>query len=70
MHLSVQQILAWLQPFEALIKPELLQLEAQGNDSLKSIIDAKVASPDLHDALVLLDAALDAFAKLEINKLP
>lgn len=70
MNLSVQDLLAFLKPLEAVLKPELSSLEAQGNDSLKSIIDAKVASPDLHEALVLLDGALDAFAKIEIAKLP
>lgn len=68
--MSLQDVLKFLAPFEALIKPELLSLEAQGYDSVHKIVDAKVASPDLHAALELLVAALDAFAKLEINKLP
>lgn len=68
--MSIQDVLKFLAPFEALIKPELLSLEAQGFDSLRKLIDAKVASPDLHDALVLFEQALEAFAKLEINKLP
>lgn len=68
--MSIQDLLKFLGPLEALLKPELLQLEAQGFDSVHKVVDAKVASPDLHAALELLVAAFDAFAKLEINKLP
>lgn len=68
--MNLQSILAFLAPFSPLLKPELLQLEAQGQAQLKALIASKVSSPDLQALLVALDGALDAFAQLEIGKLP
>ena len=66
--MNLQQLLAFLAPFAELLKPEVLNLEAQGKTELDGII-AKVSSPDLKALLVALDGAIDQFAKLEINKL-
>lgn len=67
--MNLTTILAYLAPFEALLKPELLSLEDQGQQELKKLIASNISSPDLQALLMALDGALDAFAKLEINKL-
>lgn len=66
--MNLADILKFLVPFEALLKPGLLQLEGGGNDELKKLIEG-VQSPDLKEFLQALDAALDSFAKNEIGKL-
>jgi hypothetical protein len=68
--MNLSAVLAFLAPFEGLLKPELLKLEAQGQAELKALIVSKVSSPDLQALLVALDGALDSFAQGEINKLP
>jgi hypothetical protein len=67
--MNLQQILAFLAPFEPLLKSELLNLEGQGLSELNDII-SKVSSPDLQALLQALASAIDSFSKLEINKLP
>lgn len=67
--MNLSEVLAFLAPFEALLKPELLNLEAAGQAELKALIASKVSSPDLQALLQALDGALDGFAQLEINKL-
>lgn len=67
--MTLAQLLALLQPFEALLKPELLKLEAQGLAELQTVI-AGVSSPDLKLLLQCLSDALDKFAQAEIAKLP
>jgi hypothetical protein len=69
MKLTMAQVIAFLQPFEAMLKPELLSLETEGKAELDAIIQ-KVSSPDLKALLSALDGALDQFAQVEINKLP
>ncbi len=66
--MTLAQILAFLAPLEALLKPELLKLEEGGKAELDALI-ANVSSPDLKALLLALSGALDAFAKLEIEKL-
>lgn len=66
--MSFEQIIAFLAPFEALLKPELLALEATGMAELRTMIEG-ASSPDLKLALTLLANAADAFAKAEIAKL-
>jgi hypothetical protein len=66
--MTLAQILAFFAPFEALLKPELLNVEAQGITELNSII-ANVSSPDLKELLQALSSAIDSFAKLEVNKI-
>ncbi len=66
--MTLTQVFAFLAPFEVLLKPELLQLEGQGQAELKEMI-TKCSSPDLQALLMALDGALDSFAQLEINKL-
>lgn len=67
--MTLAQVLAFLQPFEALLKPELLNLETQGQAELKTLI-GNISSPDLKLLLTVLDGAVDTFAQAEINKLP
>lgn len=67
--MSLQQILDFLKPFESLLKPELLKLEAAGLAELKTVIEG-VQSPDLKLLFELLAGAIDQFAQAEINKLP
>jgi hypothetical protein len=69
MNLTMSQVLAFLQPFESMLKPELLSLETEGKKELDTIIQ-NVSSPDLKALLSALDGALDQFAQIEINKLP
>lgn len=66
--MTLQQILAFLTPFEPLLKTELMQLEGQGLVELQAIID-KTSSPDLKLLLQCLASAIDTFAKAEIGKL-
>jgi hypothetical protein len=66
--MTLTQILAYLQPFEALLAPEALNLEAQAIAELNTLIGG-VSSPDLKALLTALSGAIDAFAKVEINKL-
>lgn len=66
--MTLTQILAYLQPFEALLVPEALKLEASGIAELNTLI-ASVTSPDLKALLTALSGAVDAFAKVEIQKL-
>ena len=68
--MNLTSILAFLAPFEGLLKPELLKIEASAQVELKALIASKVSSPDLQALLQALDGALDGFAQLEINKLP
>lgn len=67
--MNLASILAFLAPFEGLLKPELLKVEAAAKVELDSMI-ASVSSPDLKLLLVALDAALDSFSQQEIAKLP
>ena len=66
--MNLTAVLAFLAPFEALLEPELLQVEANGVAELNTII-AGVSSPDLKLLLQALSGALDAFSKAEIAKL-
>ena len=66
--MNLQSVLAFLQPFIPLLKPEILQLEQAGADELKKLIDG-VSSPDLKALLMALSSGLDEFAKIEIGKL-
>lgn len=68
--MNLSTILAFLAPFEGLLKPEVLKLEASAQLELKSLISSKVSSPDLQLLLQALDTALDSFAQTEIAKLP
>lgn len=63
--MNLASILAMLAP---LLKPELMQLEAQGQAELKALI-ANVSSPDLKLLLAALDSAIDSVAQAEIAKL-
>lgn len=67
--MNLAQILAFLAPFEPLLKSELLNLEGEGMTELNSII-ASVSSPDLKELLQALAGGIDSFSKLELNKLP
>lgn len=67
--MNLAQILAFLAPFEPLLKSELLSLEVSGSAELQKII-ANVSSPDLKELLQALAGGVDAFAKLELGKLP
>lgn len=67
--MNLSSVLSFLAPFEGLLKPEVLKIEAQGQLELKTLIASKVSSPDLQALLMALDGALDSFAQLEINKL-
>ncbi len=67
--MNFASILAFLAPFESLLKPELLKLEAGGKAELDALI-LTVSSPDLKLLLQALSTALDSFAQQEINKLP
>ncbi len=66
--MNLASILAFLAPFEVLLKPGLLQLEDAGAAELKQII-AGVSSPDLKALFMALEGALEEFTKLEIEKL-
>jgi hypothetical protein len=66
--MNLEQILAFLAPFAPMLKQELLQLDSAGISELNALI-AEVSSPDLQALLQALASGLDAFAKLEINKL-
>lgn len=63
------QIQAFLGPLVAGLEPMIMNEETTLNSDLKALIAQKVASPDLQAALTALDSALDAFAKIEIQKL-
>lgn len=67
--MNLAQILAFLAPFEPLLKTELLSLEASGIAELNVVIE-KVSSPDLKALLQALAGGIDAFSKLEVGKLP
>lgn len=67
--MNFASILAFLAPFEGLLKPELLKLEASGKAELDALV-LSVSSPDLKLLLQALSAALDSFAQQEISKLP
>lgn len=67
--MTIAQIMAFLAPFEALLKPELMNLEAQAMVELQSLIDSQVQNADLKLLLVALKGALDEFAKAEIAKI-
>ena len=67
--MNLSDIIAFLAPFQALLKPELLQIEAAAALELKQLIQSNVSSPDLQALLVAINAALDEFAKIEIGKL-
>lgn len=66
--MSIQSILAFLAPFEGLLKPEAMKLEAQGKAELDALI-AGVASPELKMLLQAVSGGLDAIAQYEIAKL-
>lgn len=68
--MKIQEILKFLEPFEPLIKSGIIQLESGAHDELKKLIQSNVSSPDLQALLIALEAAVDAFVKIEINKLP
>lgn len=65
---SMDDVMKFLAPFAAILKPELLSLEAQGKAELDKIIEG-VSSPDLKLLLQSLAGALDGFAKVEIDKI-
>lgn len=67
--MTLEQVLDFLKPFSAVLKPELMSLEAQGLAELNSIV-AGVSSPDLKLLLQCLAEAIDKFAQAEISKLP
>lgn len=67
--MTLSDVLKYLEPFEALLKPELLSLEQQGADELKKLADG-VSSPDLKLLLEALVVAVDTVVKAEIAKLP
>jgi len=67
--MNLTQILAFLAPFEPLLKQELLNLDQSAVNELNSVI-ANVSSPDLKELLQALAGGLNSFAQLEINKLP
>lgn len=67
--MNLAQILAFLAPFEPLLKSELLNLEGEGMTELNTII-SNVSSPDLKELLQALASGIDSFSKLELNKLP
>lgn len=66
--MNLTTILQYLAPFEALLVPELLKLEGSGMTELNTLIGS-VTSPDLKALLTALSGAMDAFAKIEIQKL-
>lgn len=68
--MNLSSVLAFLAPFEGLLKPEILKLESSAQVELKALIASKVSSPDLQALLMALDGALDSFAQVEIGKLP
>jgi hypothetical protein len=67
--MNLTTVLAFLAPFESLLKPELLKLEAQGKTELDTLIST-VSSPDLKLLLQVLSTAIDSFAQAEVEKLP
>lgn len=67
--MNLTSILAFLAPFEPLLKPELLKVEAAAIAELNALIP-KVSSPDLQALLKAFAGAVDSFAQLEIGKLP
>lgn len=67
--MNLAQVLAFLMPFEPILKAELVSLEGQGKAELDSLV-ASVSSPDLKALLSALAAAVDGFAKVEIANLP
>lgn len=66
---SFAAIIAFLNPFVPLLKPELLQVEDGLQSQIKAAIPTLVGSPDLQAFLVAVDSGIDAFVKVEINKL-
>lgn len=67
--MNLATILAFLAPFEPLLKPEVLKLEAAAAAELDTII-ANVSSPDLKAFLQAMASGLGSFAQTEIGKLP
>lgn len=67
--MNLASILAFLAPFEPLLKPELLKLEGTAMTELDTII-ANVSSPDLKLLFQSLKAGIDSFAQAELAKLP
>lgn len=67
--MNLASILAFLAPFEPLLKPELLKLEGAAVGELNTII-ASVSSPDLKSLLQALASGIDSFSQQEIAKLP
>lgn len=67
--MNLAQILAFLAPFEPLLKPELMKLESTAVAELNTVI-ASISSPDLKSLLQALASGIDQFSQLEISKLP
>lgn len=66
--MNLSQILAQLQAFAPLIEQGLMSLEPQAIAELNGLV-ANVSSPDLKALLSAIIGAIDAFAKVEIQKL-
>lgn len=67
--MSLAQIIAFLSPFESLIKSGGLALSAEGSAELSKLIGS-ISSPDLKLLAQSLESGLAAFVQAEINKLP
>lgn len=67
--MTLAQVLAFLGPLGPVIEPILMNLEQNTlQPEIKLLISNNVTSPDLKALLMALDAALDAFAQVEIQK--
>jgi len=66
--MKLADILAYLKALGPILEPEIMNLEQQGMDELNALV-ASVSSPDLKLLLQSLVAAVDAFAKAEVQKL-
>lgn len=67
--MSLAQILAFIAPLAGSLEPILVSLDQNTvQPELKALI-AGVSSPDLKALLTAIDAGLDAFAQIEIQKL-
>lgn len=66
--MDLQAVLAKLAAFAPLIEQGLMALEPQAVAELNALI-ANISSPDLKALLSAMVGAIDAFAKVEIQKL-
>ncbi len=67
--MTFAQIMSYLAGVAPVLEPILLNLDANTVQPELQKLIASVSSPDLKALLQALDGALDAFAKLEIQKL-